>query len=110
MNMNMSFARYGNCQRGIRLSELIELAKTNGIVARAEDSGCEGCYVEVARWCEDSDQWKRFAFEKLFDEEDATAYQQCTAIAEKINEGNEGASLIHELEDFTATDSKETIK
>jgi hypothetical protein len=119
--MTVSFACYsqeGKTYRGLSLEQLLEIAKDGSILARAEDSGCEGCYIEVARWKQGKDchsgNWYRFAFEKVFGGEDMTLEEQDAAhdrsdrallsshataerIAAKINEvsGNARVALIH---------------
>ena len=72
----MRFALYhgpytkASLSTGITLDELLVLAKDGELVARAENSGSEGCYVEVARWNPNPEtgpaQWQRYAFEKVF--------------------------------------------
>lgn len=39
------------------------------LIARAEFSGCEGCYVEVCRWNKDANQFGAYAFMKCFGSE-----------------------------------------
>lgn len=79
---DLRFARYtlGNV---LLMSELIkgvqESGSDHGLVARAEDSGCEGCYVEVARWNPNAKQWQRYAFLKVFGGEDLTLEEQDVA-------------------------------
>lgn len=62
-----SFMQYGAGGRNISLASLIEESRSEGLlVARAEFSGCEGCYVEVAKWNTGSQRYERYAFEKVF--------------------------------------------
>jgi hypothetical protein len=111
----MMFATYTEAGGGhIHIDALLELAKSGDIVARAEDSGCEGCYVEVARWKQGKDchtgTWHRYCFHKLFGGEDLhpdtqdhatkeemTSYATAGRIAARINRqaGTERLALIH---------------
>ena len=76
-------------QSGLRLHELYALMDNGALLfARAEDSGCEGAYVEIARWCDERNQWFRFAFEKYLGGEDgceSTDWQLAEWAAAKIN-------------------------
>lgn len=101
------------------LSDMLANAKEHHDVhARAEDSGCEGTYIEVARWNPAQERWERWMFEKVFGGEDMTLEQQDTAeahdktllnswptaerIAAQINEasGNRDIVFIHHLPDW----------
>lgn len=67
--MKLSFFPYNSSSNSrISLEDLQSLAKKHAgeIVARAEFSGCEGCYVEVCRWNADSNRYERFCFLKVF--------------------------------------------
>lgn len=70
---DLRFARYG-LGRDLLMSEMIkgvqDAGPDHGLVARAENSGCEGCYIEVARWNPSANQWQRYAFLKVFGGED----------------------------------------
>lgn len=74
-------------------------------VARAEFSGSEGCYVEVARWNEEFGCWQKFAFLKFFGGEywrslgDEATAERLASIINKRN-GSERVSLIHRLPVF----------
>ena len=59
------FRLYGN--NGDESAEVIaEISTaTNELWARRENSGCESCYVEVARWSTERERWERFAFAKM---------------------------------------------
>lgn len=93
----------------ITLDELkAENAKTGLLLARAENSGCEGCYVEVAKWNDETNRWERYAFEKYFGGEHPSevddARVSCVTTAEKFaaeinnaNRAGEYNSLIHTL-------------
>lgn len=113
----MNFSRYSppnTLLRGISFEELLEISKDGSILARAEDSGSEGCYVEVARWKQGSDchsgDWCRYAFEKVFGGEDlklehqtagpeVSAHATAERIAARINaaSGNAHIALIHHM-------------
>ncbi|KXS55129.1 MAG: hypothetical protein AWU57_475 [Marinobacter sp. T13-3] len=70
------FQRYGKAFATVSLAEL---ANHDGTLARVEESGSEGFYVEVARWDAAADQWARYAFLKVFDSTTAQA------LADQIN-------------------------
>ncbi len=74
---------------GCDLEELIKLGKSfNGMIARAENSGSEGCYVEVAAWNPFVGRWERIAFAKYFQDEIAeglSAYECAKITADLIN-------------------------
>jgi hypothetical protein len=110
----MNFARYvppeQGLQRGLPFDELLAMAKDGSIMARAENSGCEGCYVEVARWSEKEQRWERYCFNKVFGGEDLRLEHQTAGyevgaeataerIAARINlaSGNAYMPLIHRL-------------
>jgi hypothetical protein len=103
------FAQYGASGTipGISLDELLKLAAADGcgIVARAEESGCEACYIEVARYHESTRTWRRFAFCKVFGGEDGqepeTARATADRIADRINAAAGGyVNFIHQLPDY----------
>ena len=117
----MRFSLYGTQpSKGrdtIEIDALVSLATEGGVIALAEDSGNEGCYVEVARWKDGADchsgQWCRFAFLKCFGGEDvsgdiepfgkATNDSRATAqrIAAIINDKRPYlANLIHRLPNY----------
>lgn len=93
----------------ITLDELkAENAKTGLLLARAENSGCEGCYVEVAKWNTETDRWERYAFEKYFggehpsevDDDRVSCFTTAEKFAAEINNANRGGeynSLIHAM-------------
>jgi len=67
------------------------LIKDSDCVARVEQSGSEGFYVEVAKWNEDYQQWMRHAFKKFFQQEAAKLW------AARINATNEMVQIFHTL-------------
>jgi len=72
------------------------LLKVKSLWARAENSGSEGCYVEVAKWNFVSNRWERFAFEKFFGGEmwdDLGDEQTAMRVAAIINLRNKGNNL-----------------
>lgn len=103
---------YGNVLgRGLTHEELLKLAQQErDVFARAELSGSEGCYVEVARWAQDRQRWERFCFEKVFGGEhpqesrDDPPSAEVTAerLAREINDAGNNAhiSFIHGLPDW----------
>jgi hypothetical protein len=124
----MWFALYSETwQRGLTLDEILKIAADHSLVARAENSGSEGCYVEVARWTDatgyrydaktgrldKTGEWQRFAHMKCFGGEDLTEevresagntdamneFTTAKRIAAQINEisGNRHVSFVHSL-------------
>lgn len=84
------FWLYG-AHKSITLTELLEQQRSHQMLfARAEQSGCEGTYVEVAIWNENHRQWQRYAFLKCFGGEhpelpDAGSIETATRYARDIN-------------------------
>jgi len=76
---------------GITLEALLDEQKKDGIYwAHAEDSGCESCYCEVARWSDERGRWERFAclkayYYRLPELPDASDEETAGAIADQIN-------------------------
>lgn len=104
------YAYYGNSKMsGIEHEALCEHNREHGdLLARAENSGCEGCYVEVARWSEKRQRWERFCHIKFLGGEDRTredwpADRLARHYAVEINEAARPAQdmlpLIHNLPD-----------
>lgn len=93
LNCNLKFAVYGSLRPVPLWRLLCEQNESGMLVARAEESGCEACYVEVARWVPERERFEKYAFLKLFGGEeigedyaglnDADA---CRVVAEAINE------------------------
>lgn len=79
--MPISFNHYGSSMalRHIPLADLLKAAEAGDVFARSEDSGCEGVYVEVAKWNGRTNRWERFVFDKLFGGEDLTPEEQDAA-------------------------------
>ncbi len=92
--------RYGSAPLTvITVQEVLDLPRGE-IWARAEDSGCEGCYCEVARLTE-TGFWRRFAFVKFFNGDlgDFNAYDCAKMVARFINAHHqtEAYPLIHKM-------------
>lgn len=112
----MSYSLYGTAgMRAATIDQLKAENKESGLLfARAENSGCEGCYVEVAKWNEERRRWERYAFEKYFggehpDDTDAagvygyaadTAQRFADDINAAANPHGENVSFIHSLPDY----------
>jgi hypothetical protein len=98
---------------------LCECNKATGdFLARAENSGCEGCHVEVARWSHTRGRWERFCFVKfLGGEDDSRPELNSVQLAERhAAEVNESAApgqfllpLIHKLPSAPAAESVEFV-
>jgi len=98
----MRFCLYGRVgMAGVKHADLLKLAATGELLARVENSGCEGYYVEVARWNVKDKAWQRYAFEKFLGGEiEELSDRECAVkVADEINTAarNEDASFIHDL-------------
>lgn len=96
------FAKYGGVH-GVSLLELVAENRIEGdLWARAEFSGSEGCYAEVAKWNHDSQQWERYAFEKYFADEYDSALGIAKLAASVINSsGNvDHLGIIHSMPSY----------
>lgn len=106
------FALYGDVVRGgARLNELMQIQQEQGgLFANLENSGCESCYVEVARYSETTETWCRYAFLKLdcvflLDENqepiEPDEWELGRRIADAINQApTPSDSFIHSLPDY----------
>ena len=98
-----SFSLYGSAgAKTVPAVQLFDPAIKGELIARMENSGSEGYYVEVARWNDNPMRWERFAFEKFLGGEYGNS---CTAAAcaremtELLNRFHqeEDAPLIHHM-------------
>lgn len=97
--MTSPFSRLSFCLYQSRFSRKLfrhlnakKLLRIPGLFARAEDSGAEGCYVEIAKWNRHSRRYERFAFEKFFGGElwaDLSAELTAARVAAIINIASE---------------------
>ena len=101
------FSRYGDTRQHLTITELMAINRTSRgeLYARAEDSGCEGSYCEVARWDEATQRWGRYAFKKFFPDEHHSCWQKAQWAAGAINCGDE-AVLIHSMPDYEGKKAK----
>ena len=86
---------------------LCERNKQEGdLLARAENSGCEGFYVEVARWSFKRDRWERYCHFKFLGGEDneredwkpkQLAEHYAREINDAYNDNQADLALIHKL-------------
>lgn len=106
----LQYCRFHQCgasNKSLSTHELREFnTKTGELLARAENSGCESCYVEVARWSQDRSRWEWFCFEKMMDVcfmddqgecIDISDWDKAVAIADYINNGHEDSKFIPNL-------------
>jgi hypothetical protein len=107
----------------VSLVDLLKLQVESGgdLLARAEDSGCESTYWEVARWNEARRRWERFAFEKCLDvfrsdvpglSADAGDQETAEAVAKIINDAawHKGRmTWVHTLPTYEQADA-ETVQ
>ena len=105
--MKTTFSRYtpAAVQRLQPHVTLRQILRVPDLIARAEHSGSEACYVEVARWSALRQRWERFAFEKFFGGElwrNLNAGDTCERLADIINRraGTHRCSFIHNLPSF----------
>jgi hypothetical protein len=98
----MRYSSYGTFG-GISHKSLLELAKKKCLWARAENSGSEGCYCEIARWNEKSEAWERYCFEKFFGNDKETCWEEASRYADEINAvaGTDAISVIHRLPNYS---------
>ena len=108
----MRLSLYGSGMRGIPLDKLLEFQReTDLLTARAEDSGCEGCYVEVAIWNSECKHYERLCFAKVFGGEhpgqpDADAVATAEAFASAINAAGFCGThppIIHRMPDYAGS-------
>ncbi len=106
------FSRYICSKRMMFDISLETLLKVPDLLARAECSGSEACYIEVARWSYLRERWERFAFEKCFGGEikefpDLGDIETCELIADFINQrmrqGRGHSSFVHNLPTFNTS-------
>lgn len=105
------FSRYGNTgDNALTFEELIALQRADQMLtARAEESGNEACYCEVAQWNCLRHRWERFAFAKFFggehpDQPDATDVTTARLFADEINSAaylGDLAPIISRMPDVT---------
>ena len=67
----LKFSKYGTSTQfftpTLTLADVLEVqTQDDSLIARAEFSGSEGCYVEVCRWDEKARRFGRYAFLKCF--------------------------------------------
>ncbi len=83
------------------------------LLARAENSGGEGFYVEVARWSFKRERWERYCFAKLLGGEDRErpdwtpkqlAERYAREINDAFNENQADLALIHILPNWLEED------
>lgn len=106
MSADISFTTYGgSVWKCIGFKDLLYIqCEVGGLVARAENSGCEGCYVEVARWNWNYQQWQRFAFTKVFGRDgNESAFDYASKLAAAINTAGDAeyAPLVHRLPNWS---------
>jgi hypothetical protein len=104
----IKFHRYGSkWGPALTLSDLHPRRIKDALFARAEHSGSEGCYVEVARWSGKHNTWCRFAHFKCFGGEVRTdklgAEEAASRIADSINKWHQSHPLpiIYHLPNFS---------
>lgn len=109
--MSAHFALYGAPHNGLYVEELLDMQRKDGMLfARAEQSGSEGTYVEVAIWNSNHRQWQRYAFMKCFGGEhkelpDAGSIQTARRFADDINQimytQDVSFSIVHNMPQYT---------
>ncbi len=103
----MRFCIYGSGK--LEHITLDELKQDSDIQAEAVESGCEGTYVEIAKWCHEKNKWFRYAFCKFLGGEDGTdrdGKEIAEDIALQIN-GRCRQGFVHNMEDWETRDVSE---
>lgn len=105
------YCLYGSPHNVMDVEELLELQRKDGMLyARAEQSGSEGTYVEVAIWNSNHRQWQRYAFMKCFGGEhptlpDAGSIQTARRFADDVNQilhtQDVSFSIVHNMPQYT---------
>lgn len=83
------FSVYGG--EGFSSVRLGQLSQDPDVVARVEQSGSEGFYVEAIRWDEGASRWERYAFEKVFD------LTEAEVLANRINQNSGTSPVFHRM-------------
>lgn len=96
----IQFARYSANPKVLMARHLDwwQIRRVHDIFARAENSGSEGYYVEIAKWHPKAKQWQKFAFQKFLGGEvwrDLGALETAVRVAAMVNLAPYGPSLIH---------------
>lgn len=101
------FELYGDVWHALTLEEMLAAqAEHHNLWARAENSGSESCYCEVAVWNDDARQWQRFATCKCMDYRlpelpEATDAATAEALAAMINKDqDERIAVIHRMPNY----------
>lgn len=105
------YCLYGSPHNVLDVEDMLQLQRRDGMLyARAEQSGSEGTYVEVAIWNDNHRQWQRYAFMKCFGGEhpslpDAESIETATRFATDINQichtRESDFSIVHALPQYT---------
>lgn len=111
----MHFSRYGVADLApIDYDDLLHHQQALGdLVARAENSGSEGCVTEVARWNPRTKRYERYCFRKWFagdpqangrHDPSVPSYVVAASYADIINDEGDAAlsPLIHRFPDWVA--------
>lgn len=101
------YALYNNVAQSFDHAALCAHNREHGdLLARAENSGCEGFYVEVARWSFKRERWERYCHFKFLGGEDRErpdwppkrlAEHYAREINDAYNENQGDLALIHKL-------------
>lgn len=92
------FHQYTSFGNLYSISQLVELRRTAGVVARVENSGCEGYFVEIARWSDKNTRWEKFAFNKFLGGEiceDDNALKTAEKVRDLINGTDQQENIFH---------------
>jgi hypothetical protein len=95
------FSMYGEGRFSSILAS--ELRNMSDICAEVANSGCEGTYVEVARYSESRNRWERFAFEKFLGGEcgiEEDHHEIATLFARYINNSYVTSGFVHSMSDW----------
>lgn len=99
--MSDHFCLYGAQHGSIDFAALLELQReTHELFARAENSGSEGTYAEVARWNHSARQWQRYAFLNCFGTDTENSMEEATRYVDQINALQHNCGFIHTLPQY----------
>jgi len=107
-------------QSGIDHAALCAHNREHGdLLARAENSGCEGHYVEVARWSYKRERWERYCHCKFLGGDDREradwppkklAEHYAREINDAYNDNQADLALIHKLPNWAEDDRAPSVE
>ena len=92
--LNDRFSLYSDKSESTTVDILFHISLEEPLIARVEESGSEGFYVEIARWSDKSESWCAYAYNKYYDKKEAQF------VARLLDKGIETELLISKLGKF----------